>query len=554
MERAPTGLFNEDVWRPALAKFGAVTQLTITLYDADEQIVCGPVPPTPLAAVFQEHGSGLDLFAQCARQCLAEADTRPAVVVAPTGCLAVVGTCLRLRDEIVAAAVAGYALLDFCQSATIERLARQTRVPFRRLSEVVRRQQPVPERRLILQGELLQVLGDTLLRENDRTRQHEETAAELTATAAVKDEFLAVLSHELRTPLTPILGWARMLRRDSDPAQIARAAQSIERNALLQVRLVEDLLELTRVARGKVSLDVKVLDLGRAIRAAVDSIADASQNKHVAVTIVDTDEPLLVEADTDRIQQIFRNVLANAVKFTPAGGSINVVSTREGTQAVVKIRDSGEGIAPEFLPFVFDIFRQQEEGTRRAHPGLGIGLALVKRLTELQHGVVTIASGGIGTGAEVTLRFPLASEGQEPDPVVASSLNLQRELEGLRILVVEDIEDSRDAIQMMLEHLGAEVFVAEDGVEALEAVERHDPDVVLCDLRMPRMDGFEFIRQVHATAGRRNLPVIAISGLTSSADRQRTEAAGFEGHINKPFDDVALVAAVGAVIDRRQSE
>ena len=552
MGRDFAGLFNVDVWRPALEKYSAVTQLTIALYDVKEQIVCGPVSSTPIATLFQEHGYDPGLFAECARQCLAQVDTRPAVVVAPSGCLAVVGTSLRLQDQIVAAAVAGYALLDFCQSAPIERLARQAGLPFRLLWEVARRQQPVPERRLILQGELLQVLGDTLLRENYRTRKHEETAAELTATAAAKDEFLAVLSHELRTPLTPILGWARMLRRDSEPAQIERAAQSIERNALLQVRLVEDLLELTRVTHGKIALDMKVLDSGEAIHAAVESISEAAHKKDVTVAIVDPDEPLLVEADADRLQQMFRNVLSNALKFTPPGGAITVVSTREDTHAVIKIRDSGEGIAPAFLPFVFEMFRQQEEGTRRGHAGLGIGLALVKRLTELQRGVVTIASGGVGTGAEVTFKFPLASERQESDPVVTSSLNPLRELDGLGILVVEDVEDSREAIQLMLEHLGAEVFVAGDGIEAMQAVERYDPDVVLCDLRMPRMDGFEFIREVHSIAGHTNLPVIAISGLTSGADRRRTEAAGFEGHINKPFDDVALVAAVGAVIARHR--
>ena len=405
----------------------------------------------------------------------------------------------------------------------------------------------------MLQGELLQVLGDALLRENYRTRMHEEVAVELTAAAASKDEFLAVLSHELRTPLTPILGWARMLRGDSDPAQIERAAQSIERNALLQVRLVEDLLELTRVSRGKVTLDLKVHDLGDAIRAALESIADAAQKKGIDLRVVEANEPLLIEADTDRLQQVFRNVLSNALKFTPAGGAITVVWTRAGGEAVIRVRDTGEGIATDFLPYVFDIFRQQEEGTRRSHPGLGIGLALVKRLTELQGGVVSVASGGIGCGTEVALRFPITTDRLEANPVVPPSHHLLRELEGVGILVVEDVEDSREAIRVMLEQLGAEVFVSEDGFAALEAVERHQPDVVLCDLRMPRMDGFEFIREIHSVAAHADLPVIAISGLTSSADRRRTEAAGFEGHINKPFDDVTLVAAVGAVIARRQN-
>jgi signal transduction histidine kinase len=254
-----------------------VTHLTVVLFDGQGQIVCGPINRTVLFDAFAQAASDPGLFAECAQRCLRPQERRSTVIVARRSGLAVVGTALVLNDQIVGAAVGGYHLVEFPQTVAIERAAGDAGVPVPTLWDLVRRERPVSRERFIVEGELLQVLGDTILRETYRTRQYEEVASELSAAAAAKDEFLAVLSHELRTPLTPILGWARMLKLGDDPSRIERAADVIERNALLQSKLVEDLLELTRVARGKVTLDLRISDLSDAIRAAVDPYLDAAK-------------------------------------------------------------------------------------------------------------------------------------------------------------------------------------------------------------------------------------------------------------------------------------
>lgn len=545
-------VFDIAVWAPALEKFGAVTHLSVALYGADEQIVCGPMPATPLFAAFQEHGYEPGVFAACVRACLVQpSDDRPPVVITHSSGLAVVGVSLLRDGHVVGAAVAGYALVNFCESVAIARLARESGRPFQELWDVARRQQPVPTRRLVLHGELLQVLGDTLLRENLLRRQSEETAMQLSTIAAVKEEFLAVLSHELRAPLTPILGWASILKLQSEP-KVVHAAEVIERNAVFQLRMVEDLLELTRTTRGKLVLNLKVVCLNDQVRSTLEAVADGALKKDITLEFVDAPGPLCMTADSDRLQQILRNVLLNALKFTPVGGAVTITLTREGDDGMVHVRDTGEGIAPEFLPFVFEMFQQQEQGTRRRHAGLGIGLALVKQLTEAHGGAVSVASDGVGCGTQVTMRLPLAAVPEElPEPPRSHPEELV--LDGSHILVVEDAEDAREAMCVMLERVGAHVLTARDGIEALESVAGNDVDLIVCDLRMPGMDGFEFLRELQAVEGHTHPPVIAVSSLASSSDHVVTQAAGFAGHVDKPFDGGRLIAAVAVVLTHRSA-
>lgn len=538
-------LLSSELWESALEKYAETTGLTVRLFGLDAAVALATVHPTPLVELFQEHGFEPGLFAKCARRCLSQTDVRPAVVSAQSHGLTVVGTSLVLEGVVVGAAVAGYALAGFSEVAAVQRWAGSAGVPFDRLWNVVRRQPPVPERRLLLHGELLQVLGDGLLRENHRTRQYQDAVAKLEAASSAKDEFLAVLSHELRTPLAAIVGWASILQKTQSAEQVRQAAEAIGRNAQLQAQMVDDLLDMNLVARGGVKLDLKVHKLTEVIRGALEVSVPGIEKKALRLEVVEAGGPLLVEGDAGRLQQIFRNILLNAVKFTPQGGTILVTLKREADNARIAIADSGAGIAPEFLPFVFEIFRQQEQGSRREHEGLGLGLALVKQLTELHHGTVTISSAGPGLGTEVVVRLPLAPAAAQVDDIATPSAGA---LSGLSVLVVEDAADMREFLRVLLGHLGAQVALACDGREALDMIQDAHPNVVLCDLRMPRMDGFEFIRELRRTPS--YPPVVAMSALAGKADRQHTREAGFEGHITKPFDDAALVAALDAALAR----
>ncbi|MEP7308101.1 MAG: ATP-binding protein [Acidobacteriota bacterium] len=371
----------------------------------------------------------------------------------------------------------------------------------------------------------------------------------------LKDEFLAAVSHELRTPLNAILGWLQIVRTtDGGEERLKRALDSVERNARSQARVIEDLLDVSRMATGKLQVKMSVVDLCAALTAAVDAVKPMATAKSLQLTVELPPTPCLASADRDRLQQIAWNLLSNAVRFTPREGSIQVSLAPSGPDYVLCVRDTGIGIAPEFLPFVFDRFRQADGSMTRQHGGLGLGLAIVKEVTELHNGTVTAASAGLGRGAAFTVRLPQLVAVGEGDAAVAAGDPLpvatERWCSGLRVLAVDDDPDSLEVVRAALTLAGAEVRTASSASDAIRAWE-HDPsDALLCDLAMPDMDGFQVlnrIRGLDAAAGRVTAAV-ALTAYTSDEQRIRCLSAGFHAHVGKPykFDDLAI--ALGAAL------
>ena len=376
----------------------------------------------------------------------------------------------------------------------------------------------------------------------------------------LKDEFLAAVSHELRTPLNAILGWLQILRTtDGGAERLKRALDSVERNARSQARVIEDLLDVSRMATGKLQVKMSVVDLCAVLTAAVDAVKPMATAKSLQLALELPPTPCLASADRDRLQQVAWNLLSNAVRFTPQGGSIQVSLTASGRDYVLCVRDTGIGIALEFLPFVFDRFRQADGSMTRQHGGLGLGLAIVKEVTELHNGTVTAASAGLGRGAVFTVRLPQLVAVDQGDAAVAAADPLPIAAEpwcsGLRVLAVDDDPDSLEVVRAALTLAGAEVRTASTAGDAIRAWE-HDPsDALLCDLAMPDMDGFQVlnrIRSLDAAAGRVTAAV-ALTAYTSDEHRIRCLSAGFHAHVGKPYKLDDLSIALGAALAQVRS-
>jgi signal transduction histidine kinase len=399
------------------------------------------------------------------------------------------------------------------------------------------------------------------------TEQHERLAVGIASWASValenarlyeraqevsraKDEFLAVLSHELRTPLNAILGWSRMLRDGHvAPARVEHAVSVIERNARLQTQLVEDLLDVSRIVSGKLRLDIRPVDLPAILQSAMDAVRPATANKNIQVTARIRSDMGPVHGDADRIEQVVWNLLANAVKFTEPGGRIDVELRQTDHSAEIVVSDDGQGIAPDFLPHVFDRFRQAEGGISRKHGGLGLGLALVRALTEAHGGSVGASSAGLGKGAMFTVRLPLLTPSDQQRATAAASVPAAH-INGMRALVVDDDADARELLAMTLESAGAIPLLASSVREALRLLEQERPDLLLADLAMPEEDGLDLIRIVRALPeeGGGRVPAIAVTAYASGAERDKALGAGYDAHVAKPYDAEALLAAIASVV------
>jgi signal transduction histidine kinase/ActR/RegA family two-component response regulator len=370
----------------------------------------------------------------------------------------------------------------------------------------------------------------------------------------LKDEFLATVSHELRTPLNAILGWSRMMTTGLvDEGRRARALETIDRNAVAMTQLIEDLLDVSRIISGKMRLDVESLDLAKVAEAAIDSIRPAALAKEITLRAVLEPSPGPVLGDPNRMQQVVWNLLSNAVKFTPRGGRVEVVLRRAGSHAELTVTDSGAGIAPEFVPHVFDRFRQADGRLTRAHGGLGLGLAITRQLVELHGGTVRASSAGLGHGASFTVLLPVTAVrpvATDAAAALSSGSKVPREaleeLRGLRLLAVDDDEDSRRLLQTVLEKAGATVTLAASVDDAMAAFEREIPDVLLSDIGMPGKDGVELIRMIRARSPERGgrVPAAALTAYARTADRTRVLSAGFLMHLPKPIEPDELLAVV----------
>jgi len=376
--------------------------------------------------------------------------------------------------------------------------------------------------------------------------------AEAEELSRLKDEFLATMSHELRTPLNAIFGWITLLRTGRlDAPTEERALETIERNARSQKRLIEDLLDVSRIVTGKVTLELAMVDPRRIIETSVETMMPAAQAKGIAlVPLLDAGVGSL-RGDPARLQQIVCNLLSNAIKFTPLGGRVEVMLARRGSEAEISVRDTGQGIKAEFLPYVFDRFRQEDGSISRRHGGLGLGLAIVRHLVELHGGIVTATSDGEGQGATFTLRVPIrpgahAGQSVESLPIGLSSTT---PLGGVHVLVVDDDPGAREVIAKILESLGARVSLAATGSAALTLLFERKPHVLVADLGMPEMDGFALIEQVRALdpnlGGR--IPAVAVTAYATMQDRLRALHAGYQNHIAKPVEAEELAAVIASL-------
>ncbi len=399
-------------------------------------------------------------------------------------------------------------------------------------------------------------LRDALARE-----QQARAAAE--SANRVKDDFLATLSHELRTPLGAILTWATLLRAGAaEPEQTKRGLEAIERNTRLQAKLVEDLLDVSRIISGKMQLEIARVDLKTVIGSAVDAVAPAAAAKEVKLSAVFAPDLPSIDADPARLQQIASNLLSNGIKFTPAGGRVEIAVRASAAEIEIQVSDSGRGIAPEFLPHVFERFQQADSSTTRSEAGLGLGLAIVRHLVLAHGGSVHAASDGLGRGARFTVRLPVTSElarrasasgvaaRTSPGAHVSGAL-----LSGTRVLVVEDDPDSREAIVAALARAGAEVSSAGSVRHALELIERAPVEILVSDIGMPHEDGFELIRELRARPqdGGPRVAAVALTAFASAEDERRALDSGYDAFIAKPADVDALLGLLARLARSQRS-
>lgn len=405
----------------------------------------------------------------------------------------------------------------------------------------------VEHRRLMLaeqkaRADLHQLNLDLEQRIQDRTAELTRLNVELAEANRAKDVFLATLSHELRTPLTPVVGWIKLLRSGSlDEKSVSQALDAIERNAWLQSRLIDDLLDTSRIATGKLHFEPKPTDLNTIVKAAVDTVRTSAAARNIELTVTLHPGNLVVMGEPVRLQQIAWNLVSNAIKFTDPGGKVSVATGRDQTQAYLTVVDSGVGIEPEFLPHVFDRFRQADGSTSRRHGGLGLGLAIADALAKMHGGRLEAQSAGVGHGATFKLTVELAPSGKVAVETVDEKTH---SFAGLDVLIVEDSPDTLLLLSTLFQREGAKVTSAASAVEALNCAIASHPNLIVSDIGMPETDGYQLLEQLRMIPGLSDVPAIAVSGYASEEDRTRALAVGYLALVAKPVDIDALFSLI----------
>jgi PAS domain S-box-containing protein len=386
--------------------------------------------------------------------------------------------------------------------------------------------------------------------ERDRVLEWSQTArAEAERANRIKDEFLTILSHELRSPLNPILGWVQLLQTQNfDPSRTAQGLETIERNAKLQAQLIDDLLDVAKILRGKLSMNVGPLNPVLAIEAAIDTVKTAAVAKSISLqtNLANIGQ---ISGDAARIQQIVWNLLSNAIKFTSSGGEVNICLERVANFAQIKISDNGKGINADFLPYMFEYFRQEDASITRKYGGLGLGLAIVRHLVEAHGGTISADSDGEGLGATFTVRLPLL----DLQPEIKQThelLNRELDLTGIRVLCVDDEPDTRELLGVLLTQYGAEVMTVSSAAEVMTVIDSFCPDILISDIGMPKMDGYTLMEQIRSLPPHRNgqIPAIALTAYAGEIDRKRALSVGFQKHIAKPVEPIQLAQSVLAIV------
>lgn len=575
MSQDDESFFPLGAWPPALEKYAAVVNLTVQLYDSAGGLVCGSIFPTPLFELVARGGNPLE-FADCAATCLAQ--TGHEIIIHGEDGITVLGVSLRLDNTIVGAAVTGYALRKFPDRLTVQRFSRKHGLRPDSVWNLVRTVAPIAQNQLAVRGELLRVLGESLLREQLNSRNSARLYAESRAANRAKDEFLSVLSHELRTPLNVIVTSIALGRiKKNDLTVIGRVLDNIERSTQAQVRLIDDLLDISRIVTGKLRIEMAAVDLSPLIRESLETVRPTAEAKGITFEH-DTESSVMVWADRARLQQVLWNLLSNAIKFTPVRGRVGVKVHQHtnNSTVMITISDSGEGIAQDFLPHVFERFTQYDASTSRRHFGLGLGLAIARHLVEMHGGSIRAESAGPGRGAEFTIELPLNAKltMMPPPPMAPASeirwieatqpssitdqyqLNVDNStLDGIKILVIDDHIDGREMLGTLLEQVRAQVSTAASATEALAVLPQVKPDILVVDIGLPDEDGYSLLKKVRSLPPEQGgqVPAIALTGFTREQDRRMAAAAGFQRHISKPLNVEELLAALKHFVEKNHN-